>query len=182
MQFVSRQGSLLEVYRKKRAKRLIPVRLPGGRRLRLSPGRHNEVQVAVVREFVPRFAPGSHLLYLGDTAEKSLFVDEERLSVLGVVISEHGKLPDVVVHDAKRNWLFLVEAVTSHGPMSPKRVLELQRMFAGCAIGKVFVSAFPDFAVFRKHLKKIAWETEVWIAEIPDHLIHYNGDKFLGPR
>jgi len=64
--------------------------------------------------------------------------------------------------------------------MSPKRVLELEGMFSPCSLGKVFVSAFADFVEFRKRLKEIAWETEVWIAEIPDHIIHYNGDKFLG--
>ncbi|MFS2517149.1 MULTISPECIES: BsuBI/PstI family type II restriction endonuclease [Parabacteroides] len=28
----------------------------------------------------------------------------------------------------------------------------------------------------------IAWETEVWIAENPGHMIHFNGDRFIGPR
>ena len=96
--------------------------------------------------------------------------------------SEHDKLPDVELYDEKRQWLFLIEAVTSHGPMTPKRVVELGKMFARCKAGCIYVSAFPDFAEFRKHLKHIAWETEVWIAEIPDHLIHFNGDRFLGPR
>jgi hypothetical protein len=91
-------------------------------------------------------------------------------------------LPDIVLFDGLRNWLFLVEAVTSHGPMTPKRVFELREMLAACPAGLVFMSAFADFAEFRKHLRAIAWETEVWIAEIPDHLIHYNGDRFLGPR
>ncbi|HLE39935.1 MAG TPA: BsuBI/PstI family type II restriction endonuclease, partial [Nitrospirota bacterium] len=50
------------------------------------------------------------------------------------------------------------------------------------AVGLIYVSAFPDFSEFHKHVGKIAWETEVWIAEFPDHMIHYNGDKFLGPR
>jgi type II restriction enzyme len=61
-------------------------------------------------------------------------------------------------------------------------MMELDNMLSQCAAGKVYVSAFPDFAEFRKHMKEIAWETEVWIAEFPDHMIHYNGERFLGPK
>lgn len=122
------------------------------------------------------------MLYLGDTAQKNLRIDADRLAHLHVPITEHDKLPDVILFDEDRNWLFLIEVVTSHGPMSPKRVLELERMLADCTVGIVYVSAFPDMAQFRKHIRNIAWETEVWVAEIPDHLIHYNGDRLLGPR
>jgi hypothetical protein len=149
--------------------------------LALSLGKHNEVQAAVVKQFAPRFAPGAKLLYLGDTAKKNLFIDDGQLLALDIPITEHDKLPDVVLYDGKRNWLFLIEAVTSHRPMSPKRVFELEKMLTKCQIGKIFVTAFRRFDEFRKYLKEIAWETEVWIAEIPDHIIHYNGDKFLGP-
>ena len=180
--FISQQGSLIEMYTRKRSRHMIPVQLSAGKTLKLSPGRHNRTQVAVVEQFAPRFAAGARLLYFGDTAKKNLFVDRKRLSLLGVAITEHSKLPDVVLHDTKRHWLFLVEVVTSHGPMSPKRVLELDAMFSKCAIGKVYVSAFPNFAEFRRNLRNIAWETEVWIAEIPEHLIHYNGDRFMGPH
>lgn len=180
--FLSQQGSLLTVYQKKRSKRLVPVRLPEGKTLKLSPGKHNEVQAAVVEQFAPRFTPGARLLYLGDTAKKNLYLDTGHLIELGVPVTEHDKLPDIILYDEKRNWVFLVEAITSHGPVTPKRVVELNAMFAACKAGIVFVSAFPDFVEFRKHLKEIAWETEVWIAEIPDHLIHFNGDRFLGPR
>lgn len=181
-QFISQQGQLLTIYQKNRAGRLVPVRLPDGVKLELSPGKHNELQAAVVEAFAPRFAPGAHLLYLGDTAKKNLFVDIALLSTLGLSISEHDKLPDVVLYDPKRKWLFLIEAVTSHGPMTPKRVVELEKMFADCKAGCVYVSAFLSFTEFRKHSRQIAWETEVWIAEMPDHLIHFNGDRFLGPR
>lgn len=180
--FVAQQGALIEVYRKRRRSRLVPVKFPDGRTFSLSPGKHNEVQAAVVEKFAPRFAPGARVLYLGDTAKKNLFIDEKSLANLGIEMNDHDKLPDVVLYDKKRNWLFLIEAVTSHGPMTPKRVVELQEMFSDCDAGIIFVSAFPDFAEFRKHIRSIAWETEVWIEEIPDHLIHYNGDKFLGPR
>lgn len=180
--FLREQGSLLTVYQKSRAGPLVPVRLSDETVLKLSPGKHNLLQAAVVEEFAPRFAAGARLLYLGDTAKKDLYVDAEGLARLGVALSGHDKLPDVVLYDAARDWLFLVEAVTSHGPVTPKRVIELEAMFAAGSAGRVYVSAFPDFARFRKHLKEIAWETEVWIAEIPDHMIHFNGDRFLGPR
>ncbi len=158
------------------------MRLPDGAQFKLSPGKHNELQAAVVEEFAPRFAPGPALLYLGDTAKKDLYCDDEAMRNLGLAITEHDKLPDVVFYDADRDWLFFVEAVTSHGPVTPKRVVELAEMTATCKGGVVYVSAFPDFAEFRKHVREIALETEVWIAAFPDHLIHFNGDRFLGPR
>jgi len=148
----------------------------------MSPGKHNELQAAVVEQFAPRFAPDSHLIYLGDTMNKDLFVEVDYLSKLGIPITQHDKMPDVVLHQPKNNWLFLIEAVTAHGPMSPKRIFELEEMLASCKAGKVYVTAFPDFSEYRKWIKEVAWETEVWISEVPDHLIHYNGDKFFGPR
>ena len=176
------QGALVERYARDRNRNQIPVRLPDGRELRLSSGRHNEVQRAIVEQFAPRFAPGAHLLYLGDTARKNLFVDRDRLTELGILITDHDKLPDVVLYDAEREWLFLVEAVASHGPVSPTRVVDLEAMLTECAVGAVYVSAFPDLGEFRKHMKNIAWETEVWLCDSPDHMIHYDGERFLGPR
>lgn len=179
--FVRNKGSLLALYRKERKKYRVPVQLPTGNKLTLSPGKHNEVQAAVVELFAPQFVPSSRVLYLGDTEQKTLVVDTDRLESLGIPLTEHDKLPDVVLFDEKRNWLVLVEAVTSHGPMSPKRVQELETMLSKCPAGPVYVSAFPDMAEFRKHLANIAWETEVWIVEISDHIIHFNGERFLGP-
>ena len=180
--FSSKHGVLLEIYQRQRHMLEIPVRLSTGEELRLSPGGHNKLQAQVVLEFGAKFAPGSILLYLGDTANKLLHFDEAKLSQIGVPITEHDKLPDVVIYDEGRNWLFLVEAVTSHGPVSPKRVEELEASFSDCTATRIYVSAFPDFGEFKRHVENIAWETEVWLAEIPDHLIHFNGDKFLGPQ
>ncbi len=180
--FRREQGALAERYARNRDRSTIPVRLPDGRELRLSPGRHNKIQRAIVADFAPRFAPGAKLLYLGDTAKKNLFVDRQWIEKLGIPITDHDKLPDVVLYDAKREWLFLVEAVTSHGPISPSRVVDLETLLMKCPVGAVYVSAFPDFKEFRKHMKNIAWETEVWLCDTPAHLIHYDGDRFLGPR
>ena len=180
--FRQKKGALVERYARNRNRNMVPVKLPDGRELQLSPGKHNEVQGAIVEEFARRFAPGAHLLYLGDTARKNLLVDNVRLAQLRIQITDHDKLPDVMFYDEKRNWLFLVEAVTSHGPVSPTRVEDLEAMLTECPAGRVYVSAFPDFSEFRKHMANIAWETEVWLCDTPDHMIHYDGEHFLGPR
>lgn len=180
--FIAEVGKLSDVYLKERELNQIPVMLQNGNTIKLSAGKHNEVQAAIVEQFAPRFANGGILLYLGDTAKKDLYVDDQGLKDLGIPIDQHSKLPDIVIFDTKRNWLFLIEAVTSHGPVSPKRLLELEEFLKDCKVGKVYVSAFPDMKEFKKHSNYIAWETEVWLMEVPDHMIHFNGDRFMGPR
>lgn len=182
-QFIAAHGSLVNTYAKHRSTgTLVPITLPDGSTIELSPGKHNDVQKAIIEEFAPRFAPGSKLLYIGDTAKKNVVMEVAMLAELGLGADDHDKLPDVVLLDEKRGWLFLIESVTSHGPMSPKRVFEIEQRLNKLKAGPVYVSAFPDMAEFRKHMKDIAWESEVWIAEIPDHMIHFNGDRFLGPH
>ena len=162
-------------------KHRVPLVLPTGKRLDLSPGAHNELQRDIVELFKPFFAKESQLIYLGDTSKKDLFIREDILNSLGVKIA-HDKLPDIVLYDDKRCWIFLIEAVTSHGPISVKRFLQLKEMFDSCKEGLIFVSAFKTVSDFKKYADDIAWETEVWISELPQHLIHFNGDRFLGPR
>ena len=134
-----------------------------------------------MEDFAPRFAPGSIVLYLGDTAEKRLLVAADILKTLNIPEMNHDKLPDVVLWHKRRNWLLLVEAVTTHGPVSPKRHAELEAMLKECPAERVYVTAFTNFTGFKKYASEIVWESEVWIAEFPDHMIHFNGDKFLGP-
>jgi type II restriction enzyme len=180
--FKASQGSLITLYAASRQAVGVAVTLPDGSTLILSPGEHNLLQAQVIELFAPQFASGALLLYLGDTADKDLYIAAEQLVQLGIPITEHDKLPDIILYLPEKEWLYLIEVVTSHGPMTPKRIVELNTMLKGCATGKIFVTAFPTFAEFRRHMRNIAWETEVWIAEAPEHLIHYNGDRFLGPR
>ena len=121
------------------------------------------------------------MIYVGDTQTKWAYFYPDALAALGVNIEEHGKMPDIVVHHVEKNWLVLIEAVTSHGPMNPKRRWELKELFAGSEASIVYVTAFPDRRTMMKFLDDISWETEVWIADSPTHLIHFNGERFLGP-
>lgn len=180
--FIQSQGSLVTKYAAEREMSRVSMTLSSGEVFKLSPGRHNQLQAAIVEEFAPRFAPGSKLLYLGDTETKALHIDSAGLKRVGITIDEHSKLPDIVLHYEPKNWLIFVEAVTAHGPMTPKRVAELKAILTGGKAGPVFVSAFLDIAQFKIWAADIAWETEVWLADNPSHMLHFNGDRFLGPH
>lgn len=179
--FAQETTMLREKYAAERDLHRIPLIIEGNEYY-LSPGAHNEVQSAVVEEFAPRFAPGGKLLYIGDAEDKDLYVNTAGLEALKLPLTEHSKLPDIVISDEKRGWLFLIEVVTSHGPVSAKRVVELEEFTKDCPYGIVYVTAFPNAKEFKKHVDDIAWETEVWLSDTPDHMIHFNGDRFIGPR
>jgi BsuBI/PstI restriction endonuclease domain len=159
----------------------IPLTIAPGKEITLSPGGQNVLVKEIVEEFTPRFTAPGRFLYVGDTDEKFAYFDEEGLAGLGVTIDAHGKMPDVIVHFTERDWLMLIEAVTSHGPIDAKRREELKRLFAGAKAGLVFVTAFLTRKALVEYLDEISWETEVWVAESPTHMIHFNGKRFLGP-
>lgn len=168
-------------YAMERNQNRIPVRIAAGREIVLSPGEHSELIRAIIEDFGPRFAPDSVLVYAGDTGDKWSYFDAALMAELGVGVDSHGKMPDVVFHFVKKNWLLLVETVTSHGPVDGKRHNELAKLFAGSTAGLVYVTAFPNRSIMGQYLGEIAWETEVWVADAPSHLIHFNGARFLGP-
>ena len=136
---------------------------------------------AVVEKFCPAFAPGGVVLYIGDTENKFVHLETTGLTALGVTLDSTAKIPDVIVHHIAKNWLLLIEAVTSAGPVDGKRRKELKDLFAGCKAGLVFVTAFENRRTMQSFVSHIAWESEVWIADDPDHMIHFNGERFLGP-
>ncbi|AQP49513.1 BsuBI/PstI family type II restriction endonuclease [Tessaracoccus flavescens] len=159
----------------------IPLTLPDGSIFTLTPGGQNVLLKAMVEDFCPRFTPGGQVLYIGDAGDKWALFERETLSSLNIEVDEHGKMPDLVIYLPDRNWLVLLEAASSHGPVDSKRQAELTNLFAQSTAGLVYVSCFPDRAEFRKYVDKIAWESEVWCADHPTHMIHYNGERFLGP-
>ena len=179
--FLSAHQSLISLYSSKRSMLKMPVKI-NGENFTFSPGKHNELQKAIIEEFAPRFAPNSECLYVGDTIEKDLVKNIDRLRALGFVITLHDKMPDVVLYSEEKNWIYFIESVTSVGPMDPKRIREIEEMTTDVTAGKIYVTAFLDFKTFKQFSESLAWETEVWIADMPDHMIHLNGDKFLGPR
>ena len=179
--YLVERETLVTRYAREREQNRVPVEISPGKRITLSPGEHSELIRAIIENFAPRFAPGSVLVYVGDTGDKWGYFDEELLVKLGVHVDSHGKMPDVVLYHAENNWLILVESVTSHGPVDAKRHHELSDLFAESKPGLVYVSAFPNRTIMGRYLGEIAWETEVWVADAPSHLIHFDGTRFLGP-
>ncbi len=173
--------TLKRLYARERDKRRIPVKIGDGQEIRLSAGGQNVLVKRIIDDFCQFFTPGGQIIHVGDTQTKWAYFNPDALRAIGVEIEKHGKMPDVVVYHSEKNWLVLIEAVTSHGPVNPKRRQELKELFAGSQVGIVYVTAFLERRTMIKYLDEISWETEVWIAESPTHLIHFNGERFLGP-
>ncbi len=179
--YLKSRKTLMARYASEREMQKVPVKLATGETIRLSPGEHSELIKAIIEEFASRFVPGAVLFYAGDTGKKWGYFDKKGLAELGISVDSHGKMPDVVIYYPEKKWLLLCESFTSHGPVDGKRHAELVRLFSGATAGLVFVTAFPSRAAMTGCLGSIAWETEVWVADAPTHLIHFNGKRFLGP-
>ena len=179
--FLYYHEKLIDLYASKKKMTIMPVNI-NGESFKFSTGKHNELQKAIIEEFAPRFAPNSECLYVGDTIEKDLVKNVEKLKELGFEITLHDKMPDIVLYRKDKDWIYFVESVTSVGPMDPNRILEITEMTKDVTAGKIFVTAFLDFKTYKKFAEDLAWETEGWIAEMPEHMIHLNGDRFMGPR
>lgn len=179
--YLSNNKSLKDRLNRERTMSLLEVNFPDNKQINFSPGEHNELQKKVIEEFLPRFGGISEILYIGDTENKFKILEKEKLKELGFFEISHDKLPDILAYSKSKNWLFLIEAVYSSGPISEMRKLKLDELTQNLKCEIIYVTAFNNKDIFRKHIKDIAWETEVWIAENPSHLIHFNGDKFLGP-
>lgn len=180
-EFLADKTTLAEQLAAERELQQVPIVLPGGKKLKFSPGEHNRLQKSVIEQFLPRYGYGSEILYVGDTADKFLHVNKARLKELNFFELSHGELPDVVAYSESKNWLYLIECVHSSGPISQLRLTELLRLTEQCHAEVVFVTAFLNRDTFRKFAHDLAWETEVWIADAPDHVVHFDGDKFFGP-
>ncbi len=179
--YLSTVETLKQKYEQMRAMQMVPVVIAEEKEIYLSSGAHSRLLKAIIEEFAPRYVPGGEVIYIGDTGDKWGYFDENLLQDLGVSVDMHGKMPDVVIHHTTKDWLLLIEAVTSHGPVDPKRHVELQQLFQDARPGLLYVTVFLTRKDFTKYASSISWQTEVWIQENGTHLIHFDGERFLGP-
>ena len=180
--FIQNQSTLAAQYAHEREMNMVSVKIKKNHMVQISPGKHSELIRDIIEQLAPRFLPNSTLIYVGDTGEKWGYYDQELAGNLLFNVQEHGKMPDVILYVEDKRWLVLIESVTSHGPVDSKRYIELEELFSNVSANKVYISAFPDKKTFTHYVQDIAWETEAWIADNPTHMIHFNGDKFLGPH
>ena len=142
--------------------------------VQISKGRHNQLLKAVVESFMPKFLLDGVCLYVGDALGHVVFQDNEKLLKLGVNLEGVRKFVDVIICSEDKGTVFFVKAVTASKPMSTRRMEAIQKLTQNVTVEKCFMTAFPDFATYVSFADKIAWNTAVWIAEIPDRLIHYD--------
>lgn len=180
-EFRKETKSLKEELERRRDLQKVPVTLPNGKIIVLSYGEHNDLQKAIIEVFLPLFGFGAEVLYVGDTKDKFLHLEKAELEKIKFFTLEHEELPDVVAYSREKNLLYLIEAYHSTGEWDEIRVRKVKRKLeeSGCTANVVFFTAFENKNIFKQKAKDIAWETEVWIADSPEHLVHFNGYKFL---
>ena len=133
----------------------------------------------ILDDFAPRFAQEGLVRYVAnnDWARQNPLLIED----LGLTPKMRRRMPDVLIHQAGINRLILIDASTSNGVMTKARRDELSQIYFGSRAGLSFVTAFTSRDEMSTSVDEIAWGTSAWIADEPAHLIHFNGDKFLGP-
>lgn len=180
-EFRKETKSLKEELERRRDLQKVPVTLPNGKTIVLSYGEHNNLQKAIIEVFLPLFGFGAEVLYVGDTKDKFLHLEKAELEKIKFFTLEHEELPDVVAYSREKNLLYLIEAYHSTGEWDEIRVRKVKRKLeeSGCTANVIFFTAFENKNIFKQKAKDIAWETEVWIADSPEHLVHFNGYKFL---
>jgi hypothetical protein len=137
------------------------------------------LQVAALAKFIPQCAPQAKVLFLRGSDDRSLIFVPGVLQRLGIPIEKLEKLPDAVLHLPKRNLLILL---TLNAPITTKQRNRIERWLAECMAKREYVSALSDWQALSRAGNSFAWDTHVWLAEEPEHMIHWNGEKFLGPH
>lgn len=179
--YLTTQVSLQKELKRLRDLKKVPVTLPNGKKLQLSYGEHNSLQKAIIEDFLPRFGFGATVLYIGDTENKFLHIEKTILDEIHFFNLEHEELPDIIAFSKEKNLLYLIEAYHSTGEWNELRLKRVREKLkeSGCTATPLYFTAFESKTAFRSKAKDIAWETEVWIADSPDHLVHFNGYRFL---
>ena len=145
---------------------------------------HNKLQKAILDVFAKYFASGAELLYIGDTSDRMLRKNDNRLSELGInVFSKSTCIPDIILYDEKHNRILFIEAYNSVGEFTYDRVKDILAC-CHCKPGTevAFITAFATMKKALQVINNIAWDTDIWVAEYETHLIHKNGDKFIGRK
>jgi type II restriction enzyme len=137
--------------------------------LSLSPGKHNQLEKMIVEVFAPIFIDGAPKVLLLSDAEHRLKYVDPLARKLGLKLDEHEKMPDVILYSPTRNIVYIVEAVTSGGPINDARIKDIEQTVlpTKLSFGVEYFTAFPDRSMFRKFLDEIAWGTQVWLASEP---------------
>lgn len=130
-----------------------------------SPGDHNVIAKLIVEEIFKENKQEIHLAYLGDTKDKSKYLDRELLERLRISIDQHAKLPDVIGVDLIKGEVLIFEAVASSGPVDNLRKKELELLFAKCPYPLRMATVFLKRSIFQKYSNNIAPGTTVYVIE-----------------
>ena len=129
---------------------------------------------AVLGKFRRRFAPGSEVLWVSEQRSRLVRLGHSRRNLLELPLPEGIDLPNIVLLQRKLSRMFLVEVIGAGGLLNSTRCAELRRGLRGFRLKLVFITASASRSELRDRLHEIAWQTHVWIANEPNHIIHFD--------
>ena len=135
-----------------------------------------------MRDFTANLAPNAECLYLRDADVCLSSSNGARLRELGFDMPQDDKMPDVVLYRRDKDRLYLIESVTTGGVIDEVRLKELQALTKNVDKQQVFVTAFPNSQSFKDNMDRLAWDTVAWMADAPEHMIHFEKHGTLEPR
>lgn len=136
----------------------------------------------IMSEFTTHFASDAECFYLRDSKENVQSSNVVKLKELGFCVSEESKMPDVILYSVDKDWLYLIQSVVNSDVIDEIRFEELKTLTRSVDKQKVFITAFPNSQSFKDNMDRLAWDTVAWIADTPEHMIHFEKHGTLEPR
>ena len=175
-QELSAQQSQGKGWRQQSNRSEVPVEVGQAQPFFLSPGAHSRLTAAVVELYAPVFLKRPKVVYLGDTRHKDGYQNRDLMRELNLPVQVAANLPDVILYCEANRCLVVIEVVASSGPISTARLYQLETLVEqsaalGCQLR--YVTVFPSRRLFRRFVEDIAWGTQVWIADEPEHVVYF---------
>jgi len=132
---------------------------------------HTQLIQASINHYVPAFLPGYEVLYVDDgDGDRITEEQKEILAKAGLALELGDAMPDVLLWNPEKSFLWVIEAVTSDGEVDSHKVAQMTNFSNRHNIQSIgFTTTYPTWKKFAERQKQtkanLAINSHVWILE-----------------